>query len=161
MKLFAKRKFIYLGLVSFLFLSCESVYLDMNDIHCTIDKKTYEKDENVTLTCYESFDDRNDVGSLRLDFVVYRLSNNENDNLTFQNVNISFSEDSEIQFSSSEELYRVNIKEKEEMSTFKKVIIFRIHNSGKYELHIAINGSTDNHPYGGIRRFTFPITITE
>ena len=57
--------------------------------------------------------------------------------------------------------YYVVIKEDEAMTDIDGTIVFSIDKPGEYELVIDIEGSTYKHPYGGLARFAFPITITE
>ncbi|WP_143064158.1 hypothetical protein [Treponema bryantii] len=130
----------------------------MNNVNCKLDKDSYAKNENITLTYYGYFEDSNDIGDLRIDFTVYKLINGEND---FENLTEVDFENPENISSFSEGLYYVTIKENEEMSSFKDSIVFSINESGEYELFVAIGGSTYNHPYGGTQTFSFPITITE
>jgi len=154
-----KFKFIFLSLISLFFLSCESVYLDMNNVHCKLDKDTYAKEEKITLTYYGNFKDSNDIGNLRIDFIVYKLINGERDHENFPDINFSDNPESISNFSDG--LYYKYIKENEIMTDFNDILVFRIKESGEYELVVDIRGSTDRHPYGGSQYFTFPITITD
>ena len=150
--------FIFTYLITFLLWGCKDVYLDMNNVHCKLDKDTYEKNENITLTYYGYFEDNNDIGDLRIEFTVYKLINGEKE---FENfIEVDFENPENIS-SFSEGLYYVTIKENEEMNSFQDSIVFSIHEPGDYELSVEISGSTYNHPYGGIQDFSFPITITE
>ena len=151
-----KIKYIFLLLISLLFLSCESVYLDMSNVHCKIDKSTYQKDENITISYDGSFKDSSDIGSLTIDFHVYRMNGEERGEI--QNLNFPNSYTPLIY---DEGLYYEIIKENESMTSFIDTIIFSIPDVGKYELLIRINGVTKKHYYSSIEIFTFPITITE
>ena len=157
-----KIKFIFLSLISLFFLSCESVYLDLNNVHCEIDKRSYQKEESIKLTCYGNFKDHDDVGIVYIFLYVDKIINNEHESVSSTGFTIktygSFQDDSEHCYG---EGYSAFIKNDEKMTDFNNSIVFCIHEPGNYELSVEFRGSTDNHPYGGIRRFTLPITITE
>ena len=156
-----KFKFIFLSLISFFFLSCESVYLDLNNVHCNLDKATYVQEENIILNYYGSFEDSNDIGNLRIDFVIFKLINGERDDENLADIEFPETGNPENISSFSKGSYYVYIKKNEKMTDFNNSVIFSIKESGEYELVVGIRGSTSKHPYDNVQVFTFPITITE
>ena len=154
-------KFIFLSLISLFFLSCESVYLDLNNVHCNLNKATYVKEENIILNYYGSFEDSNDIGNLRIDFLVFKLINGERDEENLADIKFSATGNPENILSFSKGSYYVYIKENDKMTSFNNSIIFSIKESGEYELVVGIRGCTKKHPYEDVQIFTLPITITE
>lgn len=66
------KRFILFLLVSILFISCPEFYLDMSGVHCELDKETYQKNENITLSYDGSFKDSSDIGSVGMYFCVHK-----------------------------------------------------------------------------------------
>lgn len=67
------KRFILCLLVSIIFISCPNSFIDIIDVHCELDKETYQKNEPITLSYYGSFEGSSDIGSLRIDFHVYKI----------------------------------------------------------------------------------------
>lgn len=151
-----KIRYILFTFLLIPFLGCKSVYLDMSNVHCNLDKSTFQKNENITIYYDGSFEDSSDIGSLRIDFHVYKMNGKERGDIQILNY-----PDSDIPSSYDEGLYYVIIKNNEEMTSFKNSITFFISDAGKYELVIHIDGATRKHYYPSGQTFTFPITVTE
>ncbi len=68
-------------LIPFLFLSCESPFVDMSAVSCTLDKETYKKGEDIFLRCRGSFEPKDEQyeGYVRLTFWVFKLIDGEID----------------------------------------------------------------------------------
>lgn len=154
-----KIKYILIMIVSFFFLSCESVYLDMNDVHCRLDKSTYKKDEPITISYDGSFKDSSETGLLRLYFNAYKIIDEKREGLQI----LSFSPSDTPYFSSGYDngMYYFIIKENEKMTDYNGAVHFFIPEEGRYDLVVWMYGHTPKHYYGGTQYFTFPITITE
>ena len=151
-----KIRYIFFLLVSFLFFSCESVYLDMSNVHCKLDKATYKKDEIITISYDGSFKDSSETGSLTIDISAYKMIDEEKGEVQILNF-----PDSDIPSYCYDKDYYFKIKENDEMTSFIGSIQFSISEVGKYDLVVCFYGQTPKHYYGGDQTFTFPITITE
>lgn len=155
------KRFVLCLLVPFLFSSCEDPYLDMN-VYCELDKltATYEKDEPITVSYYGSFGDSSDIGSLRILFYVYKITEGKSEK--YQKLNFPESDSLYfVYYNDNDGSYYVDIKEDEKMTDFDDSTVLIISEAGNYELSIAITGSSEKHPHTSLEDFTFPIKITE
>lgn len=154
-------KKLFFLLILIFFSSCESVYLDMTNVHCELDKTEYQENEPISISFSGYFEDSKDQGNLRIDFIVYRLIDGKRDEKNISPINLSDYKNPENISTFDDGFYYLYIKNDDAMTEFNDSIIFSISDIGEYELLVNINGSTDKYPYGGSKFFNFPITITQ
>lgn len=154
------KRFILCLLVSIIFISCPNSFIDIIDVHCELDKETYQKNEPITLSYYGSFKDSSDIGSVGMYFCVHK----EGERWSLQELTFPESDKHSpvSTYLGRECEYHVKIKDNEKLTEFNDSIILSIQEAGNYELLIVIEGHSKRTLYdGNTQAFTFPITITE
>jgi len=154
-----KKKNLLIMLIPFLFLSCESVYFDMNGVNCSINKNIFEKDENIVLN-FDGHFDRNDIGYCRISFFVHEIINGEKDKEYFSEFTIIDSYnllDEEI----DEWGYSAFIIKDSKMVDFNNTLSFKMNKPGTYMIEVDLDGATEKQYRRVIKNFDFLFTVNE
>lgn len=155
-------KYIFLILLVFfstcIFTSCKEVYLNLENINCTVDKNSYSINEDIILSFNGYFEDDIGKGNLVVDFSIYKLENDERNLNKTSSFNILDSSNL-----INEALYKsyfvAFIFENTTLENFSNKIIINTAEPGNYQIVVNFRGSTDEYPYGGEKLFTIDFEV--
>lgn len=156
-------KYIFLILLEILltvciFTSCKEVYLNLENINCTLDKTSYSINENIVLSFSGYFEDDVGEGNLVVEFSIYKLENGERNLNKTSSFNILDSGNL-----INEALYKsyfvALIFKNTTLENFSNKIIINASESGNYQIVVTFSGSTDEYPYVGEKLFTIDFEV--
>ena len=158
-------KILISALIPFLFISCQSPYLDMSGVSGGLNKETYKKGEDIVLTCKGSFrpEDEQDEGSILLSFCIYKVIDGKKDyeNLVAYKIIDYGKMEYKKQWYRDYRHFRGYIRRISRMTPFKETVTIRIEDEGEYILFFGTSAVTSKKPRGGSVDDEFPFKITK
>ncbi|MCR4741531.1 MAG: hypothetical protein K5866_01480 [Treponema sp.] len=152
-----KKNLYLIILLAFVFISCEEVYVNDDNVFCSIDKNQYLVNEPVKVSIYGSFDIKDKVSWIRIGLALY----DSDDVYAEVKMDVLTEKDSTYRNDSNSYLYDFFWSDDSETlcTNFEDEVIISIPKAGIYRLNVVLETESEIRIYGSTRMFDNYLTV--
>lgn len=151
-----KNKLYLILLISFVFVSCEDVYVNDDNIFCELEKTEYQVNEPITISLFGNCKSSDEVKFILIGISLMRINNYENNSSKM----IVNTKKEKVEKEESCSYYYIFQPENEvPIEDFRDTVVIQIPSPGEYILKIRYQFESNSRIYGGSKTFNNEISI--